>query len=556
MLSRGETLGVFQLESDGMRRVCTELRPSDLADIIALVALYRPGPMELIPQYIAAKHGRVIPTYIHPKLEPILRDTYGIPVYQEHVMQIARDIAGFSMGQADELRKVMGKKLKDKMPVYRQKFIDGAQEQGIDGELAAKIFEFVEPFAGYGFNKSHAAAYGWISYQTAYLKANYPLQYFAALMTSVKDKTEKLVEYIEESKKLGVSVLPPDINESLVHFAVSGSQIRFGLAAIKGVGEAAVQSILAMRERDGRYTDIFDVARRVDGRQVNRKVFEALIKCGGFDSLGANRAQLLDGLELALDAASRATRDRESGQVSLFGDMSSAPETLPRLRPLPAPPVLEQLGWEKEMLGIFVSGHPLSDIAEALARTGAIAVKDVASQEDGAVITIAGLLIAVRRTMTKAQAQMLIATLEDMSGSIEVIVFPKSYAALQASFVQDAIVTVKGRVNVRERRGAGASSGAEDQAAVEVSVLATEVRPFERRSVPVAPKGWHVTVRERKQVDALARLLDESRGEVPIVLHVNERSQRMPVGISNSVYVKNELEAIFGKTAVWEGPAA
>jgi len=186
-----------------MRRVCTELRPTDLADIIALVALYRPGPMELIPQFIAAKHGRVVPTYIHPKLEPILRETYGIPVYQEHVMQIARDIAGFSMGQADELRKVMGKKLKDKMPVYRQKFIDGAQEQGIEGELAAKIFEFVEPFAGYGFNKSHAAAYGWISYQTAYLKANYPLQYFAALMTSVKDKTDKLVEYIDEAKKLG-----------------------------------------------------------------------------------------------------------------------------------------------------------------------------------------------------------------------------------------------------------------------------------------------------------------------------------------------------------------
>jgi DNA polymerase-3 subunit alpha len=556
MLSRGETLGVFQLESDGMRRVCTELRPSDLADIIALVALYRPGPMELIPQYIAAKHGRVVPSYIHPKLEPILRDTYGIPVYQEHVMQIARDIAGFSMGQADELRKVMGKKLKDKMPVYRQKFIDGAQTQGIDGELAAKIFEFVEPFAGYGFNKSHAAAYGWISYQTAYLKANYPLQYFAALMTSVKDKTEKLVEYIDEAKKLGVSVLPPDINESLVHFAVSGSQIRFGLAAIKGVGEAAVQSILAARKGAGPFTDIFDVARRVDGKQVNRKVFEALIKCGAFDSLGANRAQLLDGLELALDAASRATRDRESGQVSLFGDMSAAPETAPRLKPLPAPPVLEQLGWEKETLGIFVSGHPLSDIAEALARTGAIPVKNVSSQEDGAVITIAGMLIAVRRTMTKAQAQMLIATLEDMSGSIEVIVFPKSYAALQASFVQDAIVTVKGRVNVRERRGAGAASGGEDQQALEVSVLATEVRPFERRSVPVAPKGWHVTVHDRKQVDALARLLEESRGEVPVVLHVNERSQRMPVGISNSVYVKNELEAIFGKSAVWEGPAA
>jgi DNA polymerase III subunit alpha len=556
MLGRGETLGVFQLESDGMRRVCTELRPSGIADIIALVALYRPGPMELIPQYIAAKHGRVKASYIHPKLEPILRETYGIPVYQEHVMQIARDIAGFSMGQADELRKVMGKKLKDKMPVYRQKFIDGAEENGVERGIAEKIFEFVEPFAGYGFNKSHAAAYGWISYQTAYLKATYPLQYFAALMTSVKDKTEKLVEYIDEAKKLGVAVLPPDINASLVHFAVSGEQIRFGLAAIKGVGEAAVQGILIARERDGRFADLFDVARRVDGRQVNRKVFEALIKCGALDVLGANRAQLLDGLELALDTASRATRDRELGMVSLFGFDSAAPEPAPRLRVLPAPPALEQLGWEKETLGIFVSGHPLSDIAEALARTGAIPVRVVNGQEDGAAITVAGMLVEVRRTMTRAQQQMLIAVLEDMSGTIEIIVFPKSYAQLQAAFVQDAIVTVKGRVNVRERRGAGkGTAAAGEEQAVEVSIVAMEVKPFERRSLPPAPRGWHVTVCDRKQIDALARLLEESRGEVPIVLHVDDRSQRMPLGISNSVYVKNELEAIFGRDAVREGSA-
>jgi DNA polymerase-3 subunit alpha len=319
------------------------------------------------------------------------------------------------------------------------------------------------------------------------------------------------------------------------------------------VGEAAVQSILSTRQNDGRFADIFDVARRVDGRQVNRKVFEALIKCGSLDSLGANRAQLLDGLESAMDAAARATRDRASGQASLFGDLGAAPETAPRLRALPAPPVLEQLGWEKETLGIFVSGHPLSDVAEALARTGATAVRDIVSQEDGAIITVAGMLISVRRTITKAQAQMLIAVLEDMSGSIEVIVFPKSYALLQASFVQDAIVIVKGRVNVRERRGSG---GGGEEPPPEVSVLASEVRPFERRSVPAAPVGWHVTLRERGQADALAALLRESPGEVPIVLHVNDRSQRMPAGISNSVYVKSELEAIFGKSAVWEGPAA
>lgn len=227
----------------------------------------------------------------------------------------------------------------------------------------------------------------------------------------------------------------------------------------------------------------------------------------------------------------------------------------PKLRALPAPPLLEQLTWEKETLGIFVSGHPLSDIAEALARVGAMPVKEVRSQEDGATIMIAGMLTEVRRTLTKQQQQMLIATLEDMSGSIEVIVFPKSYAALQAAFVQDAIVTVKGRVAARERRGARGASGGEEQA-LEVSLMATEVKPFERRIAPPAPQGWHVTARDRKQIDALARLLCESPGEVPIVVHVDERSQRMPARISNSVYVKSELEAIFGRDAVWEGAAS
>ncbi|MGH8165104.1 MAG: DNA polymerase III subunit alpha, partial [Rhodanobacteraceae bacterium] len=235
MLSRGETMGVFQFESEGYARVCAEVRPTDFNDIIALGALYRPGPMEWIPQYISNKHGRTQPKYLHDKLIPILGDTYGIACYQEQVMQIAREVAGFSMGQADELRKVMGKKQKEKIPAYRAKFIAGAHEHsGIDERLAAEIFAFIEPFAGYGFNKSHAAAYAWISYQTAYLKANHPLPYLAALMSSVKDKTEKLVEYIEEAKKLGITVLPPDANESLTDFAVVGDQIRFGLSAVKG----------------------------------------------------------------------------------------------------------------------------------------------------------------------------------------------------------------------------------------------------------------------------------------------------------------------------------
>ncbi|GAC1523600.1 MAG: DNA polymerase III subunit alpha [Vulcanimicrobiaceae bacterium] len=549
MLSRGETTGVFQLESDGMRRVVSDLRPTELADIIALVALYRPGPMELIPSYVARKHGRQAVSYVHPKLEASLGTTYGLALYQEQIMQIARDIAGFTMGQADELRKVMGKKQKEKIPLYRERFVRGSVEQGLTAQLAEEIFAFVEPFAGYGFNKSHAAAYGWIAYQTAYLKANHPRAYLAALMGSVKDKTEKLVEYIEEAKKVGIAVLPPDVNESRMDFTVVGEDIRFGLAAIKGVGEGAVRAVLDARGNDGRFVDLFDFVKRVDTKLLNRKVFEALIKCGALDSLPGNRAQKLDALDSAIEIAVRSARDRASGQFSLFGEIEAAHDHLkPQLRVLPAPPTLEALAWEKETLGIFVSGHPLADVADALARGGAVAIKDLRAQEDDAFVTIAGMLAGVRRTMTKAQQQMLVATLEDMSGSVECIVFPKQYAALQATFVPDAIVTLRGRVRFRERRG----SVPGDDVPVEISVTVNEAKPYERRELPPAPKGWHVEASSMNEIDALARLLDESPGNVPIVLHVAGVRETMPRGISNSVYVKNELESIFGGARVWE----
>jgi len=547
MLGRGETLGVFQLESEGMKRVCVELKPSGLDDIIALVALYRPGPMDWIPDFIATKHGRKTPKYLHPKLIPILSDTYGIACYQEQVMQIARDLAGFTMGEGDELRKVMGKKQKDKIPFYREKFIAGCAENGIGPALAAEIFAFIEPFAGYGFNKSHAAAYGWIAYQTAYLKANYPLQYFAALMSSVRDKTDKLVEYIEEAKKMGIAVLPPDINESLVDFAVVGSQIRFGLAAVKGIGEGAVDAILATRERDGKFSDLFNVTQRVETKAANRKVYEALIKCGALDTLPGNRAQLLDALDGALDAAARESRDRELGQSSLFGMLEeAAPAFTPALRPLPAPSTMVALAWEKETLGIFVSGHPLADVAEALARTGATPVKDLRGVEDDTPVRIAGQVTGVRRTLTKAQQQMLIAAIEDMSGSIECIVFPKSYPQLQAAFVEDAIVVINGRLRLRERRGAIPG----EETPVEFSVSVNEVQPFARQAAPPDFPGWHVTVSSRSHVDALAQLLEESPGTIPLVFHISGQTKRSSRGIANAPYVKSELERIVGPANV------
>ncbi|MEA2722009.1 MAG: polymerase subunit alpha, partial [Candidatus Eremiobacteraeota bacterium] len=471
--------------------------------------------------------------------------------YQEQAMQIARDLAGFSMGQADELRKVMGKKQKDKIPVYREKFVNGCVDNGIDKKLAEDVFAFIEPFAGYGFNKSHAAAYGWIAYQTAYLKANYPLQYFAALMSSVRDKTDKLVEYIDEAKKMGIAVLPPDVNASLVDFAVVGEEIRFGLAAIKGVGENAVRSILETRDSGGPFVDLFDMVNRVDVKAVNRKVYEALIKCGALDPLPGNRAQQLDGLDSALEVAAREARDREMGQSSLFGMIEEPhPSLKPSLRQLPAPSTMEQLQWEKETLGIFVSGHPLADVAEALARTGAVPVRDLRNLEDDSQVKIAGLITAVRRTMTKAQSQMLIATVEDTTGAIECVVFPKQYADLQLRFIEDAIVVITGRLRMRERRG---STPGED-VPVELNVSVNDVQPFDRNSVrtmPRPPEGWHVTVTSRDHIDHLALLISEWSGTTPLVLHINGSTvQRL---VASDRRVRERLVSIVGEPNVREG---
>ncbi|HEX4014246.1 MAG TPA: DNA polymerase III subunit alpha [Candidatus Cybelea sp.] len=554
MLGRGETMGVFQLESEGMKRVCAELGPSRFEDIVALVALYRPGPMDWIPQYIANKHGRSKPHYLHPKLEPILAETYGTAVYQEQAMQLAREIAGFTMSEADELRKVIGKKQKEKIPLYQEKFVTGAMRtSGIDRGLAEKIFHFVEPFAGYGFNKSHAAAYAWIALQTAFLKANHPLQYLAALMTSVKDKTDKLVEYIEESKKLGIEVLPPDVNESLVDFAVVGGSIRFGLAAIKGVGEAAVRGIIAARDRDGRFTDLFDLVSRVDAKHVNRRVLEALIKCGALDSTSGNRSQKLGALDAAVELAARTTRDAELGQVSLFGaSASDAPVLAPRLPNVAAPTTREMLTWERETLGIFVSGHPLAEIAPALRRTGAVPMKELNDLQDDAAVTIAGTVTSVRRTLTKSGQQLLVAQLADMTGFCDVVLFSKIYTTYAHLFEDDAILVVKGRLRFRERPG-GAPG---DEPRVELSVAANEVSNFVPPPATVTrtgARGWHVEVTHREQIDHLARLIDEWPGEVPVVMHVAGRSQRVARAIAGDAWVRGELERIFAPHEVREG---
>lgn len=557
MLSRGDTMGVFQLESEGMRRVCTELKPSRFEDIIALVALYRPGPMDWIPQYISNKHGRTKPKYLHPKLESILGETYGVACYQEQVMQMARDLAGFTMGEADELRKVMGKKQREKIPLYRQKFIDGAVTHSqIQPGLGEQLFAFIEPFAGYGFNKSHAAAYAWIAYQTAFLKANHPLPYFAALMSSVKDRTDKLVEYIDEAKHFGIEVLAPDVNESLVDFAVVEGRIRFGLAAVKGAGETAVRSIIAARERDGRFSDLFDLTRRVDLKSVNRRVLEALSKCGAFDSLPGNRGQKLAALDTAIDLAARALRDAQLGQVSLFGEATSGAALVAKLPDTIAPTRGESLQWEKEMLGIYVSGHPLAAMQAALLRGGATLAKDLHEQADDACVSVAGLVIEVRRPVTKAGQQMLIARIEDTTGGVDIVVFTKLYPSVQAFFVPDRVVIVKGRLRRREQVGKRSDEGLE-----QVSVNAQEVARFEPTARMLSQEAeperglreWHLDVAQREQIDRLAAVIDEWPGAARVILHARGRRQPLARTMSSDADVRAELERIFGRDAVREG---
>jgi len=373
-------------------------------------------------------------------------------------------------------------------------------------------------------------------------------------MTSVKDKTDKLVEYIDEARKIGITVLPPDVNASLVDFTSvrdgGAGQIRFGLAAIKGVGENAVRSILETREKDGPFADVFEFAGRVDPKHTNRRVFEALVKSGAFDSLEGNRAQQLDAIDLALDLAATHARERELGQVSLFGESSGTQKIVPKLRYLAAPQTLEMLGWERETLGVFLSGHPLADIAEALARSGATNIREAKTRTEEELVTIAGLLTHVRRTLTRAQSQMLIATLEDMTGSIECVVYPKLYDELQAPFVQDHIVVLTGRVRVRERPGNAVPSDAPPEATMQVST----VTPFTRPTSEPLPPGWHLSVGRREQVDALAALCAEFPGPVPVVLHVGAESRRVERGITGSASVRKELERIFGVVNVVEAP--
>jgi DNA polymerase-3 subunit alpha len=456
MLAAGQTTGVFQLESAGMRRYIAELKPTRIEDVIAMVALYRPGPMDWIGDFIAGKHGRRKITYLHPKLEPILEETYSVAVYQEQITQICRDLAGYTFAQADAMRKVIGKKIKEKIPAERKKFIEGCVRNGIDETLASKIWQFIEPFAGYGFNKAHSVCYGLLAYRTAWLKANHPLAFMAALLTSVRQNTDKLVEYLADCAQRKLRILPPDVNESRKDFTVVGDAIRFGLAAVKNVGEGAVRELIEKRSA-GPFLTLADICARVDCRIVNRRVLESLIKAGALDGLAGNRTEQLAGLDAALEYGQHGAQQRLLGQVSLFGSDNAGglpPPVLPRREP---PGSAARLAQEKEAIGVYISGHPLADKATELAKRTTHAIASLRELPEDETVVIGGVVTASRRVVTKAGGQMLVAKLEDLTGTIEVVVFPKWFAELSALLLDEAIVVVRGKL--KERRAIGKPPG-------------------------------------------------------------------------------------------------
>ncbi len=477
LFQRGETVAIFQFESEGMREWLRKLKPTSIDDLIAMNALYRPGPMDLIPNYIARKHGLEPVEYPHPLLEPVLKNTYGIPVYQEQVMEMARVIAGYTLGQADLLRRAMGKKKVEEMKRQREIFREGAARlHGISTEKADEIFDMMEKFAGYGFNKSHSAAYSIVAYQTAYLKANYPAEFMAAAMTSEMGDTKKLAVVLDEARRMGLELLPPSINRSQAHFTVEDGRIRFGLGAIKGVGLGAIEAILKAREKHGPFQTIFDLVRHLDLRVVNKKVLESLARAGALDELEGHRAQLVEAIDLAVQYAQKVQADRMAGQASLFGESGTRtalpPPNLPVVEPWSRARCLKE---ERELIGFYVTGHPLeayraevnafatttlAELSRTLEETDAPRNGSANGHANGTANghayrparprhRICGIITEVQRRIGRNGRPLAFASIEDFTGQGELVIFSSVLERVMPYLEVDAVVLVEGQVEVR-----------------------------------------------------------------------------------------------------------
>jgi DNA polymerase-3 subunit alpha len=518
LLQKGDALGVFQVESSGMRELLTRLLPSNIDDLIALLALYRPGPLSsgMVDNFIDCKHGRKAIEYPHDSLEWILKPTYGSIVYQEQVMQIAQVYSGYSLGGADLLRRAMGKKKKEEMDKQRVIFVEGAVNNGHSDEAANELFDLLAYFAGYGFNKSHSAAYGVVSYHTAYLKAHHRAEYMAALMTIEANNTDKVLAYIGDCKRAGLEVMPPDINESVHGFDVppdKRDQIRFGLAAVKGVGSGAIEAIIEARaDAGGRFADFGDCLERLDYRRVNKKVLESLIKCGAFDWTGNNRQQLLKGLPAAMSSAQRTQSDKASGQTSLFGGHTAVEAPKIRLPDVGEWPLAAKLGKEREALGFFITGHPVEAFAAIVRRVATCSIDELPLARADMEVRVAGMVSALRQIKTRRGDKMAFVTMEDVHGSVECVFFSDPWARSREVLGSDQPVLVQGKLE----KGADGTP----KILAESARSLAEVREQQTRAVHLVLDAEEVVARPGR-IDALKALLEGSRGRCPVQVHVH-----------------------------------
>ncbi|MDP8265034.1 MAG: DNA polymerase III subunit alpha [Candidatus Aceula lacicola] len=548
LLSRANSFGIFQLESSGMRELLKRIKPNQFEDLISILALYRPGPIGsgMLDDYINRKRSGGHVHYDHPKLEAILKETYGIIIFQEQVMKIASDLAGFSMTQADHLRRAMSKKISDVMNKMRRDFIAGCKKtSNIKEPLANRLFDLIDYFSGYGFNRSHSAAYALISYRTAYLKANFPIEFMCALLTSEKDNTDKVVEYVKESEAMGIKILPPDVNASELEFSVDREDaIRFGLIAVKNIGGAAIESILEKR-KDGPYENIFDFCKQVDSRTVNRKVVESLIRCGAFDCFGVHRSQLMVVADNALESGAKAQKEKSSGQFSFFDmqgmeDFKKDMETFPEIDEWPKRKVLSD---EKELLGFYVSGHPLAHYQIEIKEFTDYSTKELNKALENEEVKLIGLISQVKLTNTRRTGErMAILKFEDMEGEVEVVVFPSTYPAVVPLLKEGDVVVLKGRVSLRD---------------AVPKIIAGDIQDVKQAYEAVKTISIDLSGVNESGLGTLKEKLSRFPGSIPVYLHLNTNEHKsVQILVGEDLYVDlneslmDDLKGLLGENRI------
>ena len=544
LLSSGDTRGIFQLESSGMRDLIVRLKPESFEDIIALVALYRPGPLGsgMVDDFINRKHGKTEIVYELDELESLLKPTYGVIVYQEQVMQIASKLADFSLGDADILRRAMGKKIPAVMDKQKEKFMTGAVKNGVNAKKAERIFDLMAKFAGYGFNKSHSAAYALIAYQTAYLKAHYPVEFMAAMMTSEINNQDKIIALIYELKKLGIELLPPDVNKSSINFTVEDGKIRFGLRAVKNVGESAINAIIESREAEGTFCDVFDFCERVDLRRVNKRVIESLVKCGAFDSTGIERAMLYDVIERAMELGQARQREKESGQFSMFESAEGSNKPKRDWGDKKKWDDSQRLTFEKESLGFYLSGHPLQKIEVDLMEITKYDTESVKDARDSSQVFLGGVVAAKKEITTRKGDRMAFVTLEDLRGSVELIVFSDVYKKRIDLIRGEDPIFVEGKVDAGE-----------EQVKIVVSDIKTldEAKKDKQKAVHITLSSTEVS---DKKLNGLKYAIRRHSGPMRSFLHiVDDKNKSTTIMLPDDLYLNptesflKEINELFGK---------